>query len=165
MAVIYDRSSNTFSHIGVPFNYTRGNPLPIDNSSVWPSLSAAEEYAKTSPVAYVGQIVTVVDQATGTVDVYKINTDSTLSLVAPAIKIDVDDLPLSAGNGIEITETGYINAKVSGAISTDNDENIILNVGDGLKIENNAVQINVLNLFGGTATEVSTEIYNNEANA
>lgn len=54
MAVIYDRSSNTFSHIGVPFNYTRGNPLPIDNSSVWPSLSAAEEYAKTSPVAYVG---------------------------------------------------------------------------------------------------------------
>lgn len=54
---------------------------------------------------------------------------------------------------------------MSGAISTDNDENIILNVGDGLKIENNAVQINVLNLFGGTATEVSTEIYNNEANA
>lgn len=54
MAAIYDPENNTFSHIGVPFNYTRGNPLPIDNSSIYTSLSAAEAYALSSPVAYVG---------------------------------------------------------------------------------------------------------------
>jgi len=54
MATKYDPSSNTFSHIGVPFNYTRGNPMPLDNSTIWNSLNEASAYALSSPVAYVG---------------------------------------------------------------------------------------------------------------
>lgn len=46
--------------LGFPLNFRRGNPNPLDNSSVWASKAAAEEYAKTDPTAYVGQILSVV---------------------------------------------------------------------------------------------------------
>ena len=59
--------------VSFPKNFRRGNPNPLDNSSVWASLDAAKNYAKTDPVAYVGQILSVVDNANGIVDVYKIN--------------------------------------------------------------------------------------------
>ena len=51
--------------LGFPLNFRRGNPNPLDNSSVWASLEAAQNYASTDPVAYVGQILTVVDNAGG----------------------------------------------------------------------------------------------------
>ena len=156
MATTYDRDNNTFSHIGVPFNYTRGNPLPIDNSMVWTSLTAAQDYALTSPVAYIGQVITVVDSALSTVDVYKINADSSLSLVAPAIGID--DLPLSAGTGIEITKQGYVNAKVSGGLTSDAKSNITFASGNGLSVVDGKVDVTIFNLYGGTATDVDTPI-------
>lgn len=58
---------------GLPLNIRRGNPNPLDNSAVWASLDAAKNYAKTDPTAYVGQIISVVDNANSVVDVYKIN--------------------------------------------------------------------------------------------
>lgn len=47
--------------LGFPLNFRRGNPNPLDNSSVWASLAAAENYAKTDPTAYVGQPLTVIE--------------------------------------------------------------------------------------------------------
>ena len=58
---------------GLPLNIRRGNPNPLDNSAVWASLDAAKNYAKNDPTAYVGQIISVVDNANSVVDVYKIN--------------------------------------------------------------------------------------------
>lgn len=58
---------------GLPLNIRRGNPNPLDNSAVWASLDAAKNYAKTDPTAYVGQIISVVDNEKSIVDVYKIN--------------------------------------------------------------------------------------------
>ena len=58
---------------GLPLNIRRGNPNPLDNSAVWASLDAAKNYAKTDPTAYVGQIISVVDNENSVVDVYKIN--------------------------------------------------------------------------------------------
>ena len=52
--------------LGFPLNFRRGNPNPLDNSSVWASLTAAQNYAKTDPVAYVGQVLTVLDVVDGT---------------------------------------------------------------------------------------------------
>ena len=46
--------------LGFPLNFRRGNPNPLDNSSVWKSLAEAKNYAETNPVAYVGQPITVV---------------------------------------------------------------------------------------------------------
>lgn len=44
---------------GLPQDIRRGNPLPLDHSSVQLSLEDAEEYAKNDPTAYVGQIISV----------------------------------------------------------------------------------------------------------
>ena len=62
--------------LGFPLNFRRGNPNPLDNSSVWASLEAAQNYATNDPVAYVGQILTVVDNAQGTATVYSIQDEA-----------------------------------------------------------------------------------------
>lgn len=62
--------------LGFPLNFRRGNPNPLDNSSVWASLEAAQAYAATDPVAYVGQILTVVDNAEGVATVYAIQDEA-----------------------------------------------------------------------------------------
>lgn len=47
--------------LGFPLNFRRGNPNPLDNSSVWKSLAEAQNYAQTDPTAYVGQVLSVVN--------------------------------------------------------------------------------------------------------
>lgn len=46
--------------VGIPFNYTRGNPIPLDSWSLFMSLEAAQTYAKSNPVSYPGQVITVI---------------------------------------------------------------------------------------------------------
>lgn len=62
--------------LGFPLNFRRGNPNPLDNSSVWASLAAAQNYAANDPVAYVGQILTVVDHVNGIATVYSIQDEA-----------------------------------------------------------------------------------------
>lgn len=63
---------------GMSLNIRRGDPNPLDNSSVWPSLSEAQTYAQTDPTAYVGQVLTVVttEGNTKTSKVYVINNEA-----------------------------------------------------------------------------------------
>ena len=62
--------------LGFPLNFRRGNPNPLDNSSVWASLAEAQTYAASDPVAYVGQILTVVDNENGIATVYSIQDEA-----------------------------------------------------------------------------------------
>lgn len=62
--------------LGFPLNFRRGNPNPLDNSSVWASLAEAQNYAADDPIAYVGQILTVVDNANGVATVYSIQDEA-----------------------------------------------------------------------------------------
>lgn len=62
--------------LGFPLNFRRGNPNPLDNSSVWASLAEAQTYAASDPTAYVGQILTVVDNTAGTATVYSIQNEA-----------------------------------------------------------------------------------------
>ena len=64
-----DNYKNT-DGFGMSLNIRRGNPNPLDNSYLWPSYTMAAEYAKNSPIAYVGQILTIVEN--GKVDTYVI---------------------------------------------------------------------------------------------
>lgn len=54
--------------LGFPLNFRRGNPNPLDNSSVWKSFAAAQNYAQTDPTAYVGQILSVVNYTAAVTD-------------------------------------------------------------------------------------------------
>lgn len=87
--------------LGFPLNFRRGAPNPLDNSSVWKSLTEAQAYAQTDPTAYVGQILSVVDNAAETVEVYKItNTDGDLELVGT--------VPVGDGNTVDVGTDGKI---------------------------------------------------------
>ena len=60
--------------VGVPFNYTRGNPIPLDSWSLFMTYTSADAYAKTNAVAYPGQILTVVENGNSKVYVIKQGT-------------------------------------------------------------------------------------------
>lgn len=53
---------------GLPLNIRRGNPNPLDNSSVWKSFADARNYASNDPTAYVGQIISVVNYTAAVTD-------------------------------------------------------------------------------------------------
>lgn len=82
MAVYNLPNYTTADGFGMSLNIRRGNPNPLDNSSVWGSYAEALNYAKTDATAYVGQILSVVtvpkDETIKEhkVDVYKIELDA-----------------------------------------------------------------------------------------
>ena len=92
--------------LGFPLNFRRGNPNPLDNSSVWASLEAAQNYAANDPVAYVGQILTVVitaEDGTTSVKAYSIQDE------AGTLK-EVGSVPVGDGLTIEVVD-GQIKLK------------------------------------------------------
>lgn len=50
--------------MALPLSITRGNPNPLDDTYLYDSYANAAAYAATSPVAYVGQIIGVVEHKT-----------------------------------------------------------------------------------------------------
>lgn len=68
MAVI----NKDIAYMALPLSIRRGNPFPIDEYSVWYDMGELTTYAATSPVAYVGQIVTLVNESESTVEAYMI---------------------------------------------------------------------------------------------
>ena len=70
----------------VAVSIQRGNPLPLDSNSVFESYAALEEYA-TSPLAYPGQIVSVVN--TDGVEFYGL--DHELKIVTLSSSSEPDD--------------------------------------------------------------------------
>lgn len=68
MAVI----NKDIAYMALPLSIRRGNPFPIDEYSVWYDMGKLTTYATTSPVAYVGQIVTLVNEDESTVEAYMI---------------------------------------------------------------------------------------------
>ena len=62
--------------MGLPMNIQRGNPIPLDDSSVYYSKATMEAYAKSGVTAYVGQIVTLVDETNKTCEAYMISNEA-----------------------------------------------------------------------------------------
>ena len=79
MAVI----NKQIAYMALPLSIRRGNPFPIDEYSVWYDKAAMDNYAQTSPVAYVGQILSLVNETETTVEAYMIqNTAGALIKLA-----------------------------------------------------------------------------------
>lgn len=76
------------SFMGLPMNVARGNPIPLDKSEIWYSYTEMETYAKTDPVAYVGQILGLVDEVNDVATAYIIlNTAGDLQEIGASIEI------------------------------------------------------------------------------
>lgn len=58
MAII---NKNT-TYMALPSSIKRGNPFPLDTTAVWYDEALMKDYAATSVVAYVGQVLTLVDE-------------------------------------------------------------------------------------------------------
>ena len=72
---------------------------PLDKYSVFYSFSDAQEYASNNPLAYVGQVITVVDETNETSTVYVIlDTSGTLS------KLSATDISASDAGEIIIAD-------------------------------------------------------------
>lgn len=79
MAVI----NKDITYMALPLAIRRGNPFPIDEYAVWYDMGELTTYAQTNPVAYVGQIVTLVNESESTVEAYMIqNTAGNLMKLA-----------------------------------------------------------------------------------
>ena len=100
--------------LGFPLNFRRGNPNPLDNSSVYSSLAAAQEYAKNDPVAYVGQPITVVDASSGTATMYVIQNEAG----------DLLALATSTATGDITTTVQELMGKVTTLIGSDADKSV-----------------------------------------
>lgn len=58
--------------MSLPINIKRGNPIPLDTTSIWYDYQELVDYAQSSVTAYVGQIVTHVNEEANTATVYVI---------------------------------------------------------------------------------------------
>lgn len=96
MAVI-DKQIN---YMGLPMNIQRGNPIPLDNTSVWYSKDKMETYAKEGLTAYVGQILSLVNEETDEVTAYIIiNEAGDLQEVGSATAGDGKTIVLDEATG------------------------------------------------------------------
>ena len=69
--------------MGLPMNIARGNPIPLDTTAVWYTQTEMENYAKTGATAYVGQVLTLVDETNNTASAWLItNVAGTLVKLA-----------------------------------------------------------------------------------
>jgi hypothetical protein len=66
MAVI----QKEFNYMAFPQSFSRGNPIPLDKSSLWFSMEEMSNYSKTDATAYVGQILTLVNEADNSAKAY-----------------------------------------------------------------------------------------------
>lgn len=81
MAVI----KKDYSYMEFPLSISRQDAFPLDKSSLWFDYTGAENYASTSPLAYPGQVISVVNEEESTVDTYKIEVDGSLSAVGGGV--------------------------------------------------------------------------------
>ena len=67
-------SDKNFSKMEFPLGMKRQDAFPLDDSSVFYSMTEAQTYAQTNPTAYVGQIISVV--ADGVSTIYRIRNSA-----------------------------------------------------------------------------------------
>lgn len=79
-----------YKSMGLPMNIKRGNPWPLDASSLWYSYDEMKAYAEDAEgVAYVGQVLALVDEEKGTAEAYIIaDANGTLKPVGAGPVVD-----------------------------------------------------------------------------
>lgn len=83
--------------MGLPMNIARGNPIPLDTTAVWYTQTEMETYASSGATAYVGQVLTLVDETNNTASAWLI-TNTTGTLVKLASTTASGDLATDVAN-------------------------------------------------------------------
>lgn len=111
-------------YMPLPISIKRGNPIPLDTSSIWYDAELMAAYAQTNVTAYVGQILVHVDEEKGTSQVYVIaNAAGDLTLVGEgassgsAVNVDNNTIELGDDSLLRLKDFGvkyykYIAAEV-----------------------------------------------------
>lgn len=95
-----NNTEKDFAYMEFPMAFSRQDGFPLDKTSVYGSLEEAQTYAQTSPLAYVGQVLSVVVDGVSTTYQIK-NTEGELE-------------PLGTGD-LE----GDVGAVIDGKVATD----------------------------------------------
>ena len=59
-----NNTAKAYSNMEFPLSMKRQDAFALDPTCVWPSLAEAQNYAKTNPTAYIGQVLSVVVDGT-----------------------------------------------------------------------------------------------------
>ena len=100
MAVI----QKEFNYMAFPQSFSRGNPIPLDKSSLWFSMEEMSNYSKTDATAYVGQILTLVNEADNSATAYIISN-------AAGDLVEVGAATLGDDKTITLDENGVLSLK------------------------------------------------------
>lgn len=85
-----DNTTSNFAFMEFPMAFSRQDGFPLDKTSVYGSLTEAETYAQTSPLAYVGQVLSVVVDGEATVYQIKDAAGTLEPLGADAMEVATD---------------------------------------------------------------------------
>ena len=61
-----NNTTKAYSNMEFPLSMKRQDAFALDPTCVWPSLAEAQNYAKTNPTAYIGQVLSVVADGVAT---------------------------------------------------------------------------------------------------
>lgn len=90
--------TKTYDMMAMPLSMNRANAIPLDSSSVWYSMEEMTNYAATGATSYVGQILALVDEASGAAKAYVIaDAAGTLTEVGSATLGDNKTIVLNEG--------------------------------------------------------------------
>ena len=86
-----NNTQNTYANMEFPLAMKRQDAFALDPTGVWPSLEAAEDYAKNNPTAYVGQYLSVVADGISTAYQIKDTAGNLEELGAGAVDVATDE--------------------------------------------------------------------------
>ncbi|MBS6621785.1 MAG: hypothetical protein KH315_06420 [Faecalibacterium prausnitzii] len=86
-----NNTQNTYANMEFPLAMKRQDAFALDPTGVWPSLEAAEDYAKNNPTAYVGQHLSVVADGISTAYQIKDAAGNLEELGAGAVDVATDE--------------------------------------------------------------------------
>lgn len=86
-----NNTAKTYSNMEFPLSMKRQDAFSLDPTCVWPSMADAQNYAKTNPTAYIGQLLSVIVDGVATPYVIQNAAGDLAPLGAAAVTIASDD--------------------------------------------------------------------------
>lgn len=86
-----NNTAKKYSDMEFPLSMKRQDAFALDPTCVWPSMADAQNYAKTNPTAYIGQVLSVVVDGVATSYNIRNAAGDLAPLGAAAVTIASDD--------------------------------------------------------------------------